>query len=366
MTGINDQNRVGDDERPEHPMDGPHPTDLAPVSGDHVPVMLDEVLEALEPKDGAVFVDGTFGGGSYSRAILDAADCMVWGIDRDPHVIERARDLENKYSARLKILPGRFSDMESLLGREGVTEVHGIVLDLGVSSFQLDDPSRGFSFRMDGPLDMRMEGDSHETGYSAAPSAADVVNRTEEEALADILFNFGDERKSRRIARAIVAARKIEPITRTLQLAEIVSDALGGRVKRKAGPSIHPATRSFQALRIFVNDELGELDRALVAAEHLLAPGGRLAVVSFHSLEDRKVKNFFRQRSGRVVVESRHAPSAARGSAERPPEATLVPLYRRARRPSSTEVAANPRARSARLRAAERTEAAPWPFEEAA
>lgn len=324
----------------------------------HVPVMLDEVLDALAPVAGAVFVDGTFGGGGFSRAILDAADCTVWGIDRDPQAIERARDLEKKYSGRLKVLPGRFSEMDDLLGREGVAEVHGITLDLGVSSFQLDDPSRGFSFRFDGPLDMRMEGEGL--------SAADVVNSTDEAALADILYNFGDERKSRRIAKAIVTARKTETITRTLQLAEIIANAMGGAAKRTARPKIHPATRSFQALRIYVNDELAELDRALISAERLLAPRGRLAVLSFHSLEDRRVKNFFRQRSGRIVAESRHAPSAARGAAEQLPEATLVPLYRRARRPSSTEVAANPRARSARLRAAERTTAPPWPLEEAA
>lgn len=324
--------------------------------------MLDEVLDALAPKAGAVFIDGTFGGGSFSRAILDAADCTVWGIDRDPQVIERARDLEKIYSGRLKVLRGRFSEMEDLLGGQGIAQVHGIALDLGVSSFQLDDPSRGFSFRIDGPLDMRMEGQ----GPDAGPSAADVVNSAEEAALADILYNFGDERKSRRIARAIVTARKNSPITRTLQLAEIISKAMGGRARSAARPKIHPATRSFQALRIYVNDELGELDRALISAERLLAPRGRLAVISFHSLEDRRVKNFFRQRSGRIVAESRHAPSAVRGAAEQPPEATLVPLYRRARRPSSTEVAANPRARSARLRAAERTSAPPWQLEEAA
>jgi 16S rRNA (cytosine1402-N4)-methyltransferase len=324
--------------------------------------MLDQVIDALAPRDGAVFVDATFGGGGYSRAILDAADCTVWGLDRDPQAIARARELEKIYPGRLKVLPGRFSQMQSLLGREGVAEVHGITLDLGVSSFQLDDPSRGFSFRLDGPLDMRMEGD----GPSCGPSAADVVNSADEAELADILFNFGDERKSRRIARAIVAARKSAPITRTRELAEVIDGAVGGRGKRTKTKKIHPATRSFQALRIYVNDELGELDRALVAAERLLAPQGRLAVVSFHSLEDRRVKNFFRQRSGRVVSESRHAPSAARGVAERLSEATLVPLYRRARRPSSTEVAANTRARSARLRAAERTAAPPWPVEEAA
>jgi 16S rRNA (cytosine1402-N4)-methyltransferase len=207
---------------------------------------------------------------------------------------------------------------------------------------------------------MRMEGAAAEAG----PSAADIVNSLDEADLADVLFNFGDERKSRRIARAIVTARKAKPITRTLELAGIISDAIGS--KGRQPQKIHPATRSFQALRIYVNDELGELDRALLAAERLLAPRGRLAVVSFHSLEDRKVKNFFRQRSGRIAVESRHAPSAARDVPERAPEATLVPLYRRARRPSSTEVAANPRARSARLRAAERTTAPPWTTEEAA
>ncbi len=352
---------MGDgNDRSDHPLDGPHPTDIFASARGHIPVMLDEVLDALALGEGAVLVDATFGGGGYSRAILEAANCTVWGIDRDPDAVARARDLEAKYEGRLRVLHGNFSEMEHLLGREGIEEVQGITLDLGVSSFQLDNPARGFSFRFDGPLDMRMDGPD----AAAGPSAADIVNSLEEEALADVLFNFGDERKSRRIARAIVAARKSKSITGTLELAGIIGGAIGrsGRQAQK----IHPATRSFQALRIYVNDELGELDKVLSAAERLLASRGRLAVVSFHSLEDRKVKNFFRQRSGRIAVESRHAPSAARDVPERAPEATLVPLYRRARRPSSTEVAANPRARSAHLRAAERTSAPPWPIEEAA
>jgi len=351
----------GENDQPDHPLDGPHPTDVvSQIANGHEPVMLNEVLDALALREGAVFVDGTFGGGGYSRAMLEAANCTVWGIDRDPDAILRAQGLEQKYTGRLRVLHGKFSEMEMLLGQEGVAQVQGITLDLGVSSFQLNDPARGFSFRLDGPLDMRMAGAMGDAG----PSAADIVNGLDEQDLADVLFQYGDERKSRRIARAIVAARKLKPITRTLELANIIGDASG---KKGGQPQkIHPATRSFQALRIYVNDELGELDRVLLAAERLLAPRGRLAVVSFHSLEDRKVKNFFRQRSGRIAIESRHAPSAARDVPERAPEATLVPLYRRARRPSSTEVAANPRARSARLRAAERTTAPPWLSEEAA
>ena len=314
----------------------------------HVPVMLAEVLAALAPRDGAVYVDGTFGGGGYTQALLTAADCKVCGIDRDPAAIEAGAALTTRFPGRLQLLNGRFGDMERLLAARGVTQVDGVALDIGVSSPQIDEPARGFSFRQDGPLDMRMGGDG--------PSAADVVNTLDEAALADIIHRYGEERHARRIARAIVAARREAPITRTLALAEIVRS-----VVRRSPDGIDPATRTFQAIRIYVNDEIGELRRGLAAAERLLVPGGRLAVVSFHSLEDREVKNFLRTRSGGAEGVSRHLPAATRARA---PSFTL--LSRRAVRPTDEEMKRNPRARSARLRAAERTAAAAWPAQEAA
>ena len=301
----------------------------------HLPVMLAEVLEALEPRDGAHYIDGTFGGGGYARAILEACDCRVLGIDRDPEAIKRGEKLVALYPGRLTLVHGEFSQMDRLLADSGEEGTNGVVLDLGVSSFQFDEPARGFSFRADGPLDMRMS--------LSGESAADVVNTEDEKTLADIIARYGEERQARRIARAIVAAR---PLTRTVELAELVARTLGPAALRQP---IHPATRTFQALRIHVNDELGELTRALEAATRALKPQGRLAVVAFHSLEDRIVKRFLAERSALAPHASRHAPAERDASA---------PLYRlfgaRPPAPGAAEIANNPRARSAKLRTAER------------
>jgi len=304
----------------------------------HIPVLVNEVVDALAPKDGAVYVDATFGAGGYSRALLAAADCTVWGIDRDPLAVSIGHELSRDFGGRLTVLSGRFGDMEELLADVGVSQVDGIALDLGVSSMQIDDPARGFSFRADGPLDMRMNGAEGET-------AADVVNRMAERELADLIYMYGEERASRKIARAIVELRDKEPFERTEQLAAVVRS-----VVRRAKDDIDPATRTFQALRIYVNEELLELDNGLVAAERLLAAGGRLAVVSFHSLEDRRVKTFLQRASGRGPRPSRHMPVA---STEADP--TFRVIERRAVKPTDEETQANPRARSARLRWAERT-----------
>lgn len=314
----------------------------------HTPVLLREVIDALNPKAGAIFVDGTFGGGGYSRALLEAADCVVWGIDRDPLAISRGAALVEAFPDRLRLIHGQFGAMRDLLQAQGVSTVDGVVLDLGVSSPQIDEPARGFSFAHDGPLDMRMD--------ATGQTAADVVNTAEESDLANIIYTLGEERLSRRIARAIVAARTEKPIQGTAELAQIVRSAMPGR-KRSRGRGIDPATRTFQALRIHVNDELGELDHGLVAAEQMLRPGGRLAVVSFHSLEDRRVKVFLRARSGGARGGSRHLPAEPE-----PPRAPSFLLHRtRATKPSEAEVNDNPRARSARLRCGERTTANPWP-----
>ena len=302
----------------------------------HVPVLAREVVEALRPRDGGRYVDGTFGAGGYTAAMLDRADCQVIAIDRDPDAIAAGQALATRYAPRLRLIEGRFGDMAELLAAEGVENVDGVALDLGVSSMQFDRAERGFSFRGDGPLDMRME--------KRGQSAADLVSEADETELADIFWRYGEERRSRRVARAIVEARKTKRIETTGELAEIVRRAVGPSAKDESDP----ATRAFQALRIVVNDELGELDRGLVAAESVLAPGGRLAVVSFHSLEDRAVKEFVRARAGRTPGPSRHAPPRA---SERP--ATLRDLTRKPVSPTATEVAANPRARSARLRVAE-------------
>ena len=300
----------------------------------HEPVMLAEVLHRLAPAPGETILDGTFGGGGYSSAILDAAPCTVWAIDRDPQAIARGAALALRHKGRLHLLPGRFGDMVTLLADHGVGALDGVVLDLGVSSFQIDEPSRGFSFRQDGPLDMRMSAEG--------PSAADLVNRLGEAELADTIYQFGEERLSRRIARAIVAARAEAPIETTLQLAGIIRAVVP---PDKSG--IHPATRSFQALRIRVNDELGEIERALQAAAALLAPGGRLVVVSFHSLEDRLVKRFMLDAAGRTPAPSRHDPAVL----QRRGPAAFTLLTRGAQRPAEAEVRANPRSSSARLRA---------------
>ncbi len=305
--------------------------------GAHIPVLLAEVIAALKPHDDGVYVDGTFGGGGYSEAMLRSADCRVVALDRDPAAVARGEDLAKLYAGRLTLIEGRFSEMERLLAPLGVTQIAGVALDLGVSSAQLDDPARGFSFRGDGPLDMRMGREGR--------SAADLVNSADEAELATIIRDYGEERFARRIARAIVAAR---PLTRTGELAAAIRSVVpdtGG---------IDPATRTFQALRIAVNEELDELDRGLAAAERLLEPGGRLAVVAFHSLEDRRVKDFLRRRSTAAPQSSRHVP-ATRG-----PAPSFRLLTRKPVAASAAETARNPRARSARLRGAERTDAPAW------
>lgn len=310
----------------------------------HVPVMLPAVLRHLAPRPGDVLLDGTFGGGGYASAILDAAACTLWAIDRDPAAIARGAVLASRHPGRLHLLHGRFGDMVGLLADQGVGALDGVVLDLGVSSFQIDDPARGFSFRSDGPLDMRMA--------TSGPTAADLVNTLPEAELADTLYQFGEERLSRRIARAIVAARETAPIGTTLQLAGIIR-----AVVPPDRSGIDPATRSFQALRIRVNDELGEIERALAQAAALLAPGGRLVVVSFHSLEDRLVKRFMLGAAGRTPAPSRHDPRSLMDRTA--PDFRL--LTNGAERPDAAEARANPRARSARLRALARLAAAPRP-----
>lgn len=308
----------------------------------HISVLLQEVVAGLAPKDGQVFIDGTFGAGGYSRALLEAADCRVFGIDRDPTAVARGAEMARHYAGRLTVLAGRFGDMDRLLDEQGIARVDGVALDLGVSSMQIDEAERGFSFQKDGPLDMRMEKDGS--------SAADMVNSLPEAELADILWRLGEERHSRRIARAIVADRKTLPFTTTRQLAELVR-----RIVPRSKDGIDPATRTFQGLRIAVNDELGEVDRGLSAAERLLAEGGRLAVVSFHSLEDRAVKDFLKTRSGGQAQPSRHLPVAADL-----PAPSFRLLAKKPIAPGPQETAANPRARSSRLRLAERTAAAAW------
>ncbi|NKB20194.1 MAG: 16S rRNA (cytosine(1402)-N(4))-methyltransferase RsmH [Alphaproteobacteria bacterium] len=316
------------------------------MGGGHRPVLLEAVVAAINPRAQAIYVDGTFGGGGYSSGLLDAAKCTVWGIDRDPEACARGATVAQEFDGRLLTVHGCFGDMDRLLNDHNVPNVDGVMLDLGVSSFQIDDPERGFSFRFDGPLDMRMSHDG--------PTVADIVNDTEQTELADIIYKYGEERRSRRIARAIVEARSNTPISRTLELADIVRDCYPPA--KPGTKAIDPATRTFQALRIYINDELGELRRGLNAAENLLSAGGRLAVVSFHSLEDRIVKTFLRDRSGGASRGSRHAPQDV--SAAQP--ATFTELHRRAIRPDDAETSENPRARSARLRTAERTGAAPW------
>lgn len=302
----------------------------------HKPVMIREVLEFLAPREGGVYVDATFGAGGYSEAILQAADCTVYAIDRDRTVEDSAARLKAKYGRKFEILYGNFAMLESMLKERGVEEVNGFVFDLGVSSMQLDRAERGFSFMKDGPLDMRM-GDSGKT-------AADFVNNAGEEELADIIYNYGEERDSRRIAREIVKARAEAAITRTVQLADIVRRA----VRSKPG-GIHPATRSFQAIRIWVNDELSSLKAALAGAVRMLAAKGRMVVVSFHSLEDRIVKSFFREEAGQKPAPSRYEPVLT----WKTEEPRIFILTNRAVTPLEDEISENPRARSARLRAAE-------------
>ena len=304
----------------------------------HTPVLLQEVIAALTPTDGKRYVDATFGAGGYSRAILDAADCRVTAIDRDPDAIAEGAPLVAAYSTRLALVAGRFGAIEQL-----VTEpVDGFAFDLGVSSMQIDRAERGFSFRFDGPLDMRMG--------RAGRSAADIVNTAGEAELADIIYIYGEDRLSRRIAREIVRVRIETPFETTGQLAAAIR-----RVVPSGKHEIDPATRTFQALRIVVNEELEELNRGLAAAEKRLKPGGRLAVVTFHSLEDRVVKAFLKTRTGQDAAPSRYQPSQATQAA---PSFRL--LDRKQVSASDAEIRNNPRARSARLRAAERTDAPAW------
>ncbi len=304
----------------------------------HVPVLRAEAVAALAIRPCGTYIDGTFGAGGYSRAILAADPTVtVLAIDRDPDAIAGGAGLVAASGGRLRLVEGCFGDLAELAAEAGFTAVDGIVLDIGVSSMQIDQALRGFSFRADGPLDMRMAQDGR--------SAADIVNGAEEEDIADILYHFGEERLSRLIARAIVTDRKVKPFVTTRQLAEMI-----GRIVRTKPGDIHPATRSFQALRIAVNDELGELVRALHGAERVLAPGGRLSVVSFHSLEDRIVKMFLAARSGRVGG-SRHAPTPIADAATFRTEGKWPVTA------GEAETAANPRARSAKLRAAIRTDA---------
>jgi 16S rRNA (cytosine1402-N4)-methyltransferase len=308
----------------------------------HIPVLVDEVVLALGPQPGQLLLDGTFGLGGYSRALLAAAPCRVVGIDRDPQAIARGRALEADFPSRLQLIEGRFGEMERLLHAAGIDAVDGVALDIGVSSPQIDDPERGFSFRFDGPLDMRMGGEG--------PSAAALVNSLGETELADIIFQLGEERLSRRVARAIVDARREAPIERTAALARIIRSVVPA-----SRDGIDPATRTFQALRIYVNDELGELTRGLGAAERLLKAGGRLAVVSFHSLEDRAIKLFLRERAGAAPTGSRHLPE---GAPRRAPTFRLI--GRKPIEAGPEELSNNPRARSAKLRVAERTAAPAW------
>lgn len=314
----------------------------APVPG-HVPVMLAEVLATLKPADGEAILDCTFGGGGYTSAILKSADCTVWGIDRDPDAIARGQAMAAGFAnaagqPRLHMLHGGFGSMTDLTAQAHAPAFDGIVLDLGVSSFQLDEAERGFSFRMDGPLDMRMA--------KSGRSAADIVNTAPESELADIFHFYGEERHARRVARAIVADRVETPFETTAQLAGLIR-----RVVPSDRSGIDAATRSFQGLRIAVNDELGEIERGLTQALDLLAPGGRLVVVSFHSLEDRIAKRVMGAATGKTSSFSRYDPRAALTKGDEP---AFIALTGRPLRPGEAECVANPRARSARLRAVEK------------
>lgn len=311
----------------------------------HLPVLCKESIDALNIRDGGCYVDGTFGAGGYSLEILSRAKCQLFSLDRDPAAIDRADYLVREFGDRFSISQGCFGEMEVLLSSLGIDSVDAVVLDLGVSSPQIDNPERGFSFKFDGPLDMRMG--------SEGVTAEHIVNTLSEAELADIIYTYGEERLSRRVSRAIILARSKERITRTAVLADIIRKVVP---RRKNGRDNDPATRTFQALRIYINDELGELKRGLEAAERILMPGGRLAVVAFHSLEDRCVKKFLAERLGRNNGVSRHA--LAREPSSRTASFKLItkkPIY-----PTSSEVQSNPRARSARLRVAERTNAPSW------
>jgi 16S rRNA (cytosine1402-N4)-methyltransferase len=310
---------------------------MTPADPRHIPVLGHQAVEMLNPHAGGIYLDATFGAGGYSRAILNIAGTRVIGVDRDRSAIAGGFDLVDKSDGRLTLVEDRFSNLAEVCAAQGVNAIDGVVMDVGVSSMQLDQAERGFSFRLGGPLDMRMGHDG--------PTAADVIAKASEADLANIIYIFGEERHSRAVARAIVAARKEAPVTTTRALADIVS-----KVVRSKPGEIHPATRTFQGLRIFVNQELDELHLALAAAERVLKPGGRLVVVSFHSLEDRIVKNFLVER-GKAGGGSRHLPELAHAAP------SFVILTKRPIVADDEEISANPRARSAKLRAAERTDA---------
>jgi 16S rRNA (cytosine1402-N4)-methyltransferase len=307
----------------------------------HVPVLLHEAMEALDPRAGGLYVDGTFGGGGYARALLDRG-VRVIALDRDPSAVQAGAELAASSGGRLELVEARFGELDEVTRRLGVDAVDGVVLDIGVSSMQLDEAARGFSLRFDAPLDMRMGGSGR--------SAADILRDEDEATIADILFHFGEERAARRIARAIVADRKTKPFTSTLDLAGLVARVAPAR----RGELTHPATRTFQALRIAVNDELAELVSGLTVAERLLKPGGRLAVVTFHSLEDRIVKQFLAGRSGRGRAASRRLPGEPAEA-----EPTFDVPRGQPVEPSEAETRENPRSRSAKLRFGVRTSAAP-------
>ncbi len=312
------------------------------MTSPHAPVLLAEVIEALAPKPGDVIIDATFGAGGYTRAILERGADVV-ALDRDPTVQPFAEAVTRDFPDRFQLIRTPFSGLAEAFEESGKAKLDGAVFDIGVSSMQLDQAERGFSFMRDGPLDMRMSDEG--------ATAADIVNTWDHGPLAHIFKLYGDERQSGRVSTAILRRRVEQPFTRTLDLAEVVEKALGGR----RGAAIHPATRVFQALRIAVNDELGELERGLEAAEATLAPGGRLVVVTFHSLEDRMVKAFLTERTGNAPGGSRHAPVAIE---TRKPSFDL--LFKGAREAGEAELAANPRARSAKIRAAVRTDAPAW------
>jgi 16S rRNA (cytosine1402-N4)-methyltransferase len=317
----------------------------------HNPVLLMQAITALAPEEGGRYVDATFGAGGYSNAILNAANCSVLGIDRDPTAVHAGEDIAKELAqcngARLTVALGRFRRLDLIAEARGFTPADGVVFDLGVSSMQIDQAERGFSFMQDGPLDMRMSNEG--------PSAADVVNTLGEKELADIFFLLGEERRSRAVAKEIVRQRTVKPFSRTLELAQLIARVIG----RSREETKHPATRCFQALRIYVNDELNEAAEGLCAAERLLRPGGRLVVVSFHSLEDRIVKRFFAERCGKRARPSRHAPDIG-GAA---PEASFKLGAKHPVEPSDDEQRANPRSRSARLRWGVRTSASPLPLD---
>ena len=319
------------------------PTLPIPPQDQHVPVLLKEVVEGLAVVPGETLVDGTFGAGGYTRALLGAGAGRVIGFDRDPDAIANGPALVP--TDRLTLINERFSQMDDALAERDLLPVDGIALDIGVSSMQLDQADRGFSFQKDGPLDMRMS--------QSGETAADFLNHADEGEIARVLKDYGEEPRARAVARAIVAAR---PLTRTAELAAVVRKALG----HHAGMKTDPATKTFQAIRIHLNAELDELEQGLRAAERSLRPGGRLAVVTFHSLEDRIVKRFLRIRSGATPAGSRHRPMAAAGPAPSF-EQIAKPVS-----PSEAELARNPRARSARLRTAVRTDAPAWDQERAA